>query len=672
MSYLAIARKYRPATFADIVGQEHVVRTLQNAIASGRIHHAYLFCGARGVGKTTAARALAKSLNCVEGPTSTPCGVCTSCVEIATGNSSDLIEIDGASNNSVDDVRELRDTVSYAPTRGGYKVYLVDEVHMLSKAAFNALLKTLEEPPPKVVFIFATTEPNRILDTILSRVQRFDFKRIPVQAVADRLASIGVAEGVTLSAQGLRMIARAGEGSMRDAQSLLDKVISFSGGSGAVPDSVVAETLGLIDRSLLFGFLEGIVRGDPAACLESIATVYEYGYELSEFTSDLLELLRNATFVRLSPGTRKHVDASADEIARLEALVGDVPAEALTRTFNALLDVHDQVSRATRPRIVLEMAVARLATTRPVEPVSVLLARLEELERRARAAGPPSGGARPSPRPARSAREVRVPTAEKAPAADRTPTAEQAPVPAGPVAPPEPLPRPPDVTREVRTATLARPSTDRAPAAQPARPPVEASAQARAQAPVTRPQAPVAQTQAQTPPAQTPPAQQEARPQAPRPPQRQSREEEPPPLDDPDSFGSSGPDPAERWRRLVPELRKLGPAATRLAEGRPSIRGTGLVITLPAGRALAEGRRARGTPEVEGVIRKQFPKVSTIYVEPLAGTGTLLDHQQALTQQILDDPDCRRIMARLGAEIESVTEIAAPVPASAEVPVEEA
>ncbi len=238
MSYLAIARKYRPATFDEIVGQDHVTRTLKNAITAGRVHHAFLFCGARGVGKTTAARALAKALNCAEGPSPEPCGVCTSCEEVTKGNSPDLIEIDGASNNSVDDIRSLRETVGYAPTTGRYKVYLIDEVHMLSKAAFNALLKTLEEPPPHVIFLFATTEPEKILDTILSRVQRFDFKRIPVQVVADRLKAIASAEGAELSNASLRTIARAGEGSMRDAQSLLDKVISF-GGSGEISDAHV-------------------------------------------------------------------------------------------------------------------------------------------------------------------------------------------------------------------------------------------------------------------------------------------------------------------------------------------------------------------------------------------------------------------------------------------------
>ena len=239
-----------------------------------------------GVGKTTAARALAQALNCTEGPTPDPCGVCTSCQEIRAGTSPDLIEIDGASNNSVDDIRDLRETVKYAPTQGAYKIYLVDEVHMLSKAAFNALLKTLEEPPSHVIFLFATTEPNKIPDTILSRVQRFDFLRIPSAAVVARLASIATSEGATISENALRLIAHAGEGSMRDSQSLLDKVIAFAGPD--INDEEVAETLGLIDRSLLYLMLEGLVGGAPEKCLQAIDQVYGYGFELSQFTTEPL------------------------------------------------------------------------------------------------------------------------------------------------------------------------------------------------------------------------------------------------------------------------------------------------------------------------------------------------------------------------------------------------
>lgn len=387
--YLAIARKYRPATFSEIVGQDHVTRTLRNAIDRGRIHHAYLFCGARGVGKTTASRALAKSLNCIDGPTPKPCGKCTSCVEVAAGTSPDLVEIDGASNNSVDDIRELRDSVRYAPV-GRRKIYLVDEVHMLSNAAFNALLKTLEEPPPHVVFVFATTEPQKIPDTILSRVQRFDFKRIPVSGVVGRLGSIAEKEGVDISEAGLKLIARAGEGSMRDAESLLDKVISFGGEQ--IDDKMVAETLGLIDRGLLYDMLDGLIKGQPDRCLDVIATVYDYGFELSQFTTEMLETLRNATFVQLSEKSRKHVDLAEEEITKLVEMTNGVAPDRLSRLFTAMMETHDQVSRSSRPRIVLEMNMARLADVRPLQPVGALVARLEHLERRLRQEGGGGGG----------------------------------------------------------------------------------------------------------------------------------------------------------------------------------------------------------------------------------------------------------------------------------------
>ena len=392
MSYQAIARKWRPTTFEEIAGQGHVTRTLQNALRLKRIHHALLFTGARGVGKTTAARTMARSLNCAQGPTPTPCGECTSCLEVLTGRSPDVVEIDGASNNSVNDVRELRDTVHYPPQGGKYRVYIIDEVHMLSTGAFNALLKTLEEPPPHVVFIFATTEPQKIPDTVLSRVQRFDFKRIPAKVVVERLRRIAESEGLSISDVGLRLIARAGEGSMRDSQSLLDQVIAFSGEQ--VSDQEVGEILGLVDRGLLHGMLGGLLDGEPARCLDAIAAVHDFGYEMSQFTEELLELLRNATLVVLSPEARKHLDLPEEEIEQLAELCKGVPVDVFSRWFDALLEVHDQVSRSTRPRLVLEMAVARLAGVRPVQPVDKLLERLELLEKKLRGGGPrgPGGG----------------------------------------------------------------------------------------------------------------------------------------------------------------------------------------------------------------------------------------------------------------------------------------
>jgi DNA polymerase-3 subunit gamma/tau len=433
VSYLAIARKYRPATFDEMVGQRHVTQTLANAIRSGRIHHAFLFCGARGVGKTTAARALARALNCAEGPTPTPCGTCSACREILAGASPDMIEIDGASNNGVDDIRELRETVHYAPTRGKYRIYLIDEVHMLSKAAFNALLKTLEEPPPHVVFLFATTEAEKIPETILSRVQRFDFQRIPAVGVAERLREIAEREGATVSPAGLRQIARAGGGSMRDAQSLLDKVISFAGADLVITDSQVAEALGLVDRGLLHALLSALVRNEPVAALETVQRAVEAGYDLTQLSAELLELVRDVTFLVLAPSLDRHVELPTEEIAQLRALATDVDPEVLSRLFAALLDVHDQVARSARPRLVLEMAVARLATLRPAQPVAALLGRLEALERRLRQGGPrppevATRGEAASPAPAR-------PT--------ERPVAPQRPAPGRVVAPPPDTEGPP-------------------------------------------------------------------------------------------------------------------------------------------------------------------------------------------------------------------------------------
>ncbi len=388
--YVAIARKWRPQTLDDMVGQPHVTRTLRNALGSGRIHHAFLFTGARGVGKTTAARALARALNCANGPTASPCGTCGPCRDILAGSSTDVIEIDGASNNSVDDVRDLRDGVRYLPQGSRFRVYIVDEVHMLSKGAFNALLKTLEEPPPHAKFIFATTEVNKIPETILSRVQRFDFKRIPVTTVAGRLRAICDAEGVKISESALRMVARAGEGSMRDAQSLLDQVLSFGGDDPS--EQVVSDILGLVDRTTLYEMLEGMLRAEPDRCLDAIEKVFDSGFEMSQFTGEILELLRNAALVALSPGAHRHLDVPDEEKERLSGIAAGLPAEVLARSFHVMLEVHDQVARSSRPRYVLEMAVARLVSIRPAQPIAPLVERLVQIERRLAA-----GGAQPPP-----------------------------------------------------------------------------------------------------------------------------------------------------------------------------------------------------------------------------------------------------------------------------------
>jgi DNA polymerase-3 subunit gamma/tau len=602
VSYLAIARKYRPATFDEIVGQEHVTRTLRNALERGRIHHAYLFSGARGVGKTTAARALARSLNCKEGPTATPCGVCTSCVEIAAGNSPDLIEIDGASNNSVDDIRDLRETVRYAPTLGKHKIYLIDEVHMLSKGAFNALLKTLEEPPPHVVFIFATTESNKIPETILSRVQRFDFKRIPVIGVAQRLREIADKEGVVLNDSGLRLIARAGDGSMRDAQSLLDQVISY--GTSPITDEQVVEALGLIDRKILYDMLDAIVTGKPDVALEIIDRVYSYGFELSEFTSEMLEVLRNATFARLSPSSRKFIDIAPDELERLIALTDGADVDALDRAFAAMLEVHDQVSRASRPRVVLEMAVARLANVRPVQPIPVLLGRLEELERRLRSGGAqgPVGGLRPSPRAPRSAFSE--------PAGGRDDRV--APGPSVPATPGRP-----------QTA----PSAPRASAAVPdlgPEPPLEAIAQRAGGSPradVDRPQ------EGQHGPAES----------------WSDAEDDAPPLH---PAPADGPVPEATWQAFAAAARAMG--ADAITKGEPSFRDGGLRLAYRGGLAGPQARRLAELPGVRAALAQAFPgcRGVTIVVQ-----NEDERERDALLQDARQHPVIKRLIEQYGGEI---------------------
>ncbi|MAA79569.1 MAG: DNA polymerase III subunit gamma/tau [Deltaproteobacteria bacterium] len=378
MSYIAIARKWRPKRFEEIAGQKHITKTLENAISRDRVHHAYLFSGPRGVGKTTAARTLARSLNCEQGPNLDPCSVCSNCLEILAGNNPDVVEIDGASNNSVDDIRDLRESVQFLPTKSPKRIYIIDEVHMLSKGAFNALLKTLEEPPAHVLFIFATTEPQKIPDTILSRVQRFEFKRIPAKTVTSHLKSICDAEGINVEEGGLQLIARAGEGSMRDSQSLLDQVISFGGTDISLEQ--VSNALGLIDRSLIYNMLEGIVFTDANKCLHAINIVYDYGYDLSEFSSELLELIRNATMVQLTDDSGQFLDISDSELQQLKTIANKTTPDVLVRSFQVMIEVHEQLTHSNRPKLVLEMAVARLISIRPVRSIDSLIERLGKIE----------------------------------------------------------------------------------------------------------------------------------------------------------------------------------------------------------------------------------------------------------------------------------------------------
>ncbi len=384
MSYLVLARKWRPQTFEEVIGQKPITQALQNAITTGRVAHAYLFAGPRGVGKTSIARILSKALNCQEGLTGHPCDHCPSCREIREGIAVDVLEIDGASNRGIDEIRELRENVKYLPARNRYKVYIIDEVHMLTDQAFNALLKTLEEPPGHVIFILATTEPHKIPLTILSRCQRYDFRRIPQTLIVEHLQKIAGQEGAVISDPSLYLIAREAEGSLRDAQSLLDQVLSFSG--AVISDQQVVEALGVIDRRLLHQTVQALADGDKVRLLEIVEEVHGFGYDLKEFCVELARLARDLLVLKVFPNAgderSRLVDLPEEEVRELAGQAGKLSQEEIHTLFRSLLTAHDETIRSSLPRLVLEMTLTRAAGRRPVLSVAEALERLREMEER--------------------------------------------------------------------------------------------------------------------------------------------------------------------------------------------------------------------------------------------------------------------------------------------------
>jgi DNA polymerase-3 subunit gamma/tau len=376
VSYEVFARKYRPQTFDDLVGQTHVSRTLKNAVAQNRLAHAYLFVGPRGIGKTSTARILAKSLNCIKGPTVTPCGECHNCREIAAGNSLDVIEIDGASNNSVEDVRQLRENVRYAPAKGRYKIYLIDEVHMLSAAAFNALLKTLEEPPEHVKFIFATTEPQKVLATILSRCQRFDLHRIPANLIAEHLQFIAGKEKITLEPAAAHAIARGAEGGLRDAESMLDQLVAFCGEK--ISESDVLNVFGFTSEQTVADLTGRILRGETPTAIDLLHQQSESGKDMMRLMSDLIAYLRDLLVFKAKPDALKE-DVDPDVQKSLAAHAELIPTDRLLDVIDQFAAAEGRMKWAPNKKLHFEVAIIKAIQTLGQATLDEVIERLGEL-----------------------------------------------------------------------------------------------------------------------------------------------------------------------------------------------------------------------------------------------------------------------------------------------------
>jgi DNA polymerase-3 subunit gamma/tau len=421
LSYQVLARKYRPQTFEEVIGQKPIVVTLQNAVSQNRIHHAYLFSGLRGIGKTTVARLMAKSLNCEKGPTPQPCNDCASCNEIAASRSLDVLEIDGASNRGIDAIRELRETVRYAPARDRHKVYIIDEVHMLTSEAWNALLKTLEEPPPHVVFLFATTDYRKIPLTILSRCQHFEFKKIVPSEIRGHLERMAQEEKAEVQPGALDLITRLAEGSLRDAQSALDQVIAFSGDS--VSEEQARTILGVIDRELVTGFYAAVRERDCDRLVAIIETVFDKGYQPVQYLEDLMAYGRDLLLACVLPEPGRHLTGGAEEIDRLVETSKAFGEDALLRLLELMTREELRVKNSAHPRFLLEalsIKLSRLADLRPIEDL------IADLER------PPDGPGPQAPRPRTAAAGPTPPTRRGRDAAPAEPPR------AAPAAPPQP------------------------------------------------------------------------------------------------------------------------------------------------------------------------------------------------------------------------------------------
>ena len=468
MSYVVIARKYRPTTFDEVVGQEPIATTLKNAIRTDRVAHAYLFSGPRGVGKTSMARILAKALNCATGPTDSPCNQCEVCLAVSEGNDIDVLEIDGASNNRVDEIRELRQNVKYAPNRARYKIYIIDEVHMLSTGAFNALLKTLEEPPAHVKFIFATTEPRKVPETIQSRCQRFDFRRVTTPDIVGRLEQICKSEGIEFEPDVLPTIARSVRGGMRDSQSILDQLVAFSGGPLKVDD--VHTVLGLVSEEQIARLVDDFAEGNVGDALTMVDELFAEGHDVGEFLDQVIGYLRDVLVANTCGGDSSLIDRNEEARARMAEQASKLSLDTWMYALHVMSEVKKRARENVQSRVLLEMAVMKLARLEDLKPLGEIAQRIASIEQLVSSGRLPAGPASqpaaaapqsPSPAASRPARRPQPdtrarPQTQSAPPPSRAPRAEARPEPSPP-APAQPASQPPPAEQRAEPSPPADP-----------------------------------------------------------------------------------------------------------------------------------------------------------------------------------------------------------------------